>query len=267
MKPKTCFLAAHRAYYFAICWWFPSSRFLCFSLLFLWNSSKTGNWNPQMDKHYHADFAQCPDLDIWGDLIMYEHEGLSAFMFPGLELDGLACKALVPQCYISCLESLAQAVTLRVSNFSALEPRGGRGWMIHLPIFTVENLEVRQAIKRSCVLVQFHIEFSIFSWMKIKIFYFDFEQKFQVSAETERKWKKKSAEKTRFYHRYLESNDLDLRAAFSFFASPCTLTCSLLNVKDVLKYVIITAFHCLMVSMHMNFSHSSFWEWHNYSLL
>lgn len=29
------FLAAHRASCFAICWWPPASRFLCFSLLFL----------------------------------------------------------------------------------------------------------------------------------------------------------------------------------------------------------------------------------------
>jgi len=68
-------------------------------------------------------------------------------MFPGSELDDLAFKALVPQCYISFLEGLAQAATSRVSNFSALEPREGRGWMTDLPIFTVKNLEARQDIK------------------------------------------------------------------------------------------------------------------------
>lgn len=56
-------------------------------------------------------------------------------------------KALVPQCYLRCLEGLARAATSWVSNSIVLEPRGGRGWMIHFPIFTVENLEARQVIK------------------------------------------------------------------------------------------------------------------------
>lgn len=68
---------------------------------------------------------------------------------------------------------MVQAVTLQLSHLPALEPREGKGWMINLPIFTVENLETWQAIKsqklRARVLVQFHIIsiFSIFS-----IFYY-----------------------------------------------------------------------------------------------
>lgn len=145
MKRTKSFLAAHGASYFAICWWSPASRFLCFSLLLLWNSSKTGNnWDPQLDSTPICTLPNVLHVDIWEELTMYEHEGLSPFMFPG---SVLTFKALVPQCYLSCLEGLAQAVTLRVSNFSALEPRRGRGWMIHLPIFTVESLEARKAIK------------------------------------------------------------------------------------------------------------------------
>jgi len=44
--------------------------------------------------------------------------------------------------------------------------------------------------------------------VKIKIFYFDFKQKFQDSAESERKWKKKYAENIRLYTSYWGLNDL-----------------------------------------------------------
>lgn len=194
-------------------------------------------------------------------------------MFHGSELNGLAFKALVPQCCLSCLKGLGQTATLRVSNFSALVPRGGRGWMIHLPIFTVESLEARQAIKSHkaqglCSCSVSHIIFHILldGNKNLLLWFWTGIPGFCWNRENE-KIKKNLQRKIRFYHRCLESNDLDLKAAFSFFTSPHTLICSLLSVKDVLKYAIITAFHCLMVSMHMNFSHSSFWERHDHSVL
>lgn len=71
--------------------------------------------------------------------------------------------------------------------------------------------------------------------------------------------KKKNLQRNEYikYHIYLESNDLDIRAMFSFFASPQMFPCSLLSVISVLKYAVITVFHCLMVSMHMSISHST----------
>lgn len=150
---------------------------------------------------------------------------------------------------------------LWVSSFSAVEPRAGRGWLNHL-IFLYENTDTRQAIKSqkaqnlcSCsvshrifqILLNGNANLLLWFWTEIPKFLLKLgENKKNLQRNEHMK-----------YHIYLESDDPDIRAMFSFFASPWMLPCSLLSVISVLKYAIITVFHCLMVSMHMSFSHST----------
>lgn len=119
-----------------------------------------------------------------------EHEDLSAPIFPGSELDLLAFKALIPRCCLSCLEGLAQAVTLSF-QFLSCGAKGSQR-LVDLPShFHLGKHRYKVSHKkpevRTCILVQFHMEFFKFSSMEIKIICLGFEQKLPVSAETERK--------------------------------------------------------------------------------
>lgn len=184
------FLAAHRASCFAICWWPPASRFLCFSLLFLWNSSKSGNWNPQMDCIITRTLPSVLTLP-------------SGKTSPCSTMRALVLSCSLDQSWMvlslsATLSAWKAWLRLRsVSSFSTLEPRGGRGWMIHLPTFpcgecrstTSHKSEKAQSLC-SCLV---YLDFSTFSWreLKLKIFYFGFKKKFHGFAEMERKEKKK----------------------------------------------------------------------------
>lgn len=126
-----------------------------------------------------------------------------------------------------------------------------------LSISALERIEETESIKswKPWNLVCHSVLYSIFhillKKLKIKIFYFDFEfLKFQDSAETERKWKKKCRE-NQTLHQLL---GIEWHKRSIIFNFPSTLSCGILSVEDVMKYVIITAFCFLIVNTHMNIS-------------
>lgn len=190
-----------------------------------------------------------------------EHDNPSPPIFPASELDHLAFKALIPPCYLSCLEGLAQTVTLSF-QFLCCRAKGRQRFVESPSHFPLGEHRYKASHKKP--------EGSELAFL------FSFTQNFSNSLE----WKYKSpalilnrnsqflmklGEKKKIFREmniwnitYIWSQMTQtLDQFFSFFASPWMLPGCLLSVISVLKYAIITVFHCLMVSMHMSFSHST----------
>lgn len=152
-----------------------------------------------------------------------EHDNPSPPIFPASELDHLAFKALIPPCYLSCLEGLAQTVTLSF-QFLCCRAKGRQRFVESPSHFPLGEQRYKASHKKP--------EGSEL------VFLFSFTQNFSNSLE----WKYKSpalilnrnsqflmklGEKKNLqrnehmkYHIYLESDDPDIRPIFFLFCFP-----------------------------------------------